>query len=66
MNSLCKVALRTVMLGSAACGDQPSIIAFIVFARPACPAAPHATSRTARSALTNRTSCGYANSLTVC
>lgn len=35
MNSLCEVALRTVMLGTAACGDYPSIIEFIVFARPA-------------------------------
>ena len=35
MTSLCKVALRTVMLGTAASGDHPSIIAFIVFARPA-------------------------------
>ena len=33
MNSLCEVALRTVMLGTAACADYPSIIAFIVFAR---------------------------------
>ena len=35
MNSLCEVALRTVMLGTAAGGDHPSIIAFIVFARRA-------------------------------
>lgn len=35
MNSLCEVALRTVMLGTAACEDYPSIIEFIVFARPA-------------------------------
>lgn len=34
MNSLCEVALRTVMLGTAVSGDYPSIIAFIVFARP--------------------------------
>jgi hypothetical protein len=34
MNSLCEVALRTVMLGTAAGGDYPSTIAFIVFARP--------------------------------
>ena len=33
MNALCEVAPRSVMLGSAACADYPSIIAFIVFAR---------------------------------
>ncbi len=37
MNSQYEVALRTVMLGTAACGDYPSIIEFIVFARPAPP-----------------------------
>lgn len=35
MSALCEVALRPVMLGTASCGDYPSIIEFIVFARPA-------------------------------
>ena len=34
MNALCEVAQRSVMLGSAARGDHPSIIEFIVFAAP--------------------------------